>query len=92
MIKETRKYKNDNWLREEFHSLELSDERLKKRLIKIMGDFYCMPETSINVSSVSWAESKAAYRFLRMKMLILKKFWFLMLKKQYNYLIVIKPY
>ncbi|RZI45464.1 transposase [Candidatus Finniella inopinata] len=54
-----------SWALDEFGEVDCGDIRLTKRLVKIADDFVKSPESSINQASGSWAEAKAAYRFLQ---------------------------
>jgi hypothetical protein len=51
-----------NWAMEEFNSLNLGDQRLNKRLIKIAEEFSEKPTAPINQACEDWADVKAAYR------------------------------
>jgi len=55
--------KIEEWAREQFESVNLGDERLNKRAQIIACNMIKNPESSINMQSEKWAESKAAYRF-----------------------------
>lgn len=54
-----------NWAAEEFNDVDLGDERLNERLIKLANRFSEFPESPINQACQDWAESKAAYRFFK---------------------------
>ena len=54
-----------NWAVKEFETVDLGDERLNDRLVKIANSFSESPETPINQSCSDWAETKAAYRFFK---------------------------
>lgn len=43
-------------------------------MIKIVDSFSETPQSSINEACQDWAEAKAAYRFLKMRGLMLSKF------------------
>ena len=52
------------WVEQEFQTLDLPDQRLKKRALKIAADFAAAPQANIpQASGGKWARSKAAYRF-----------------------------
>jgi hypothetical protein len=50
------------WSEEEFHSIDLGDQRLNCRLIEMAQDFAQHPSAPINQASQDWADAKAAYR------------------------------
>lgn len=54
-----------SWAMGEFSKVNLGDERLNKRLIKICDSFSESPESPINQACDDWAETKAAYRFFK---------------------------
>lgn len=56
---------NDNscWSKNEFADVDLGDERLNLRLIKLAGQFTDQPQAPINQACDDWADTKAAYRF-----------------------------
>lgn len=54
-----------DWIRTEFASANLGDERLNKRLASIVHTFCSHPTASIPQASGTWANTKAAYRFLK---------------------------
>jgi len=43
--------------------LDLGDQRLNSRLVKLSEDFIKSPQSPINQSCQDWAATKAAYRF-----------------------------
>jgi len=52
------------WVEQEFKSLDLLDQRLKKRAIRIAADFAAAPQSGIpQASGGDWGRTKAAYRF-----------------------------
>jgi len=53
------------WAMNEFHDVNLGDERLNKRLIKLFDSLSESPESPINQACGDWAETKAAYRFFQ---------------------------
>jgi len=52
-----------NWAEMEFRNLDLGDERIKKRAIKLLETFAKSPKASIPQACQGWAETQAAYRF-----------------------------
>jgi hypothetical protein len=52
-----------DWAEEEFGTVELGDERLKKRLLDLARSFYGAPEANIPQACGDSAATKAAYRF-----------------------------
>ena len=54
-----------DWIEEEFAHLELCDKRLKRRLLRIIRDFYTNPLANIPQASGSRAAAKAVYRFFQ---------------------------
>lgn len=52
------------WAEEEINEANFSDERLGKRLMLIVDRLVNRPEASLPQAMASWAETKAAYRFL----------------------------
>lgn len=58
----------DDWVHEEFFSVELYDTRLRQRLFQIAHDFFEQPGTLIpQASHGSISKAKAAYRFFSNK-------------------------
>jgi hypothetical protein len=55
----------DSWVRDEFLSADLGDERLNRRLMTISERFAQSPVSPINQACDDWTETKAAYRFFR---------------------------
>jgi hypothetical protein len=53
-----------DWAEEEFGGCQLSDARLKERLLTVARDFYARPTASVPQACSSRAKTKAAYRFL----------------------------
>lgn len=51
------------WNQAEFAGIELGDERLNARAIKLLGQLSAQPQAYINQACEDWAASKAAYRF-----------------------------
>ena len=52
------------WASQEFRTLDLLDKRLKKRAIRIAGDFAADPQASIpEASGGNWDRIKSTYRF-----------------------------
>ena len=54
---------SDNWAETEFLTLDLGDDRLNKRLVKMSQEFLKSPESPINKVCENWGDTKAAYRF-----------------------------
>ncbi|MBF0208446.1 MAG: IS4 family transposase [Oligoflexia bacterium] len=54
-----------NCASDEFEYVCLGDKRLKSRLVKLTNHFFESPEMPINQACHNWAETKAAYRFLK---------------------------
>jgi hypothetical protein len=54
-----------NWVNNEFQATDLGDQRLNKRLSKIIERFTDSPVSPINQACDDWSETKAAYRFFR---------------------------
>ena len=52
-----------NWAEMEFQDLDLGDERIKKRAIKLLETFAKSPKASIPQACQGWAETQATYRF-----------------------------
>lgn len=52
-----------DWVEEEFGTVELYDSRLKSRLFSLARDFYGQPQAPIPQACESAAKTKAAYRF-----------------------------
>lgn len=57
----------EEWARRQFKGVNLGDKRLNKRAQIIAGNMILKPETSINMQSENWGESKGAYRFFDSK-------------------------
>ncbi len=53
----------ESWAADELQHADLGDERLNKRLVKIVENLAAHPESSVPQASGSWAETKATYRF-----------------------------
>lgn len=51
------------WGEKEFAGLDLGDERLNKRAIKLAEQLSAKPTVSIPAATGSWADTMAAYRF-----------------------------
>jgi hypothetical protein len=62
-IREGVKSKSRDWAEEEFGQAELGDQRLTKRLVSMVSDFYARPQASIPQACQSRSKTKAAYRF-----------------------------
>lgn len=52
-----------SWSEQELSQVDLGDERLNKRLMKIVEDFTENPESSVPQACGNWAATKAAYEF-----------------------------
>lgn len=52
-----------DWAEEEFGNIDLGDERLSRRLVTIVRDFYARPQASIPQACQTRANTKATYRF-----------------------------
>lgn len=52
-----------NWAEAELNGIDLGDERLNKRAIKMLDRFSEKPTLSIPGACNGWAETQAAYRF-----------------------------
>lgn len=64
---------NNTWAHNEFKTINLGDQRLNNRLIKLSEDFINSPESPINQSCEDWAATKAAYRFFQNESISYKK-------------------
>jgi len=53
----------DKWSEKEFEEINLGDERLNRRIIKLAEELSKQPQAFINQASEDWADAKAAYRF-----------------------------
>jgi transposase-like protein/transposase Tn5 family protein len=51
------------WAALELRHLHLGDQRLNRRLVKMVDDFLARPEASVPQAAGDWAATKAAYRF-----------------------------
>ena len=51
------------WAEMEFSNLDLGDERINKRAVKLLDTFAKAPKLSIPQACQGWAETQAAYRF-----------------------------
>lgn len=54
----------NTWVKTDFASADLGDDRLNKRLRTILNSFSLQPNASIPQASVTWAKTKAVYRLL----------------------------
>jgi len=50
------------WAKMEFYNLDLGDERLNKRAVKLIETFTTSPKLSISQACQGWAETQATYR------------------------------
>lgn len=64
-LKEKDGYQARGWACVEFGEVDLGDQRLKTRLVKLADRLAALPESSINQACNDWAETKAAYRFFQ---------------------------
>jgi hypothetical protein len=53
-----------DWPEEELAQAELGDQRLTKRLVSILRDFYARPQANVPQACQTRAKTKATYRFL----------------------------
>lgn len=60
-----RSSKGRDWAADEFAALNLGDQRLNRRAVEILRDFYARPQAQIPQACQSRARTKAAYRFFR---------------------------
>lgn len=51
------------WVRKELQDADLGDQRLNRRLVKLVESFCSHPAASVPQACGSWAATKAAYRF-----------------------------
>ena len=56
---------NSKWAENELLSVDLKDQRLNKRCVKILTSFSNSPISPINQACDDWSETKAAYRFFQ---------------------------
>src|SRR4029077_16252823 len=54
---------SESWTAQEMLTANLGDERLKRRVAKILSRLADRPEGSVPAAFQSWAETLAAYRF-----------------------------
>jgi hypothetical protein len=54
--------KQDTWCCKELSSVELSDKRLNRRLLKVANDLLNHPDAPIHEACSNWSGAKAAYR------------------------------
>jgi hypothetical protein len=62
-----------DWPEEELGQAKLGDQRLAKRLVSLLRDFYAQPQASIPQACQSRAKTKAAYRFMEHPKMTLAK-------------------
>ena len=55
------------WAKQEFETIDLGDERLNRRAVLLAERLGQKPGASIPGACENWAETSAAYRFLRNK-------------------------
>jgi hypothetical protein len=51
------------WSALELRHVDLGDQRLNRRLVKLVDDLLHAPEASVPQAAGDWAATKAAYRF-----------------------------
>lgn len=56
---------NSGWASKEFGEINLGDQRLKERLVRLSDSLASSPESPINQACGDWANTKAAYRFFQ---------------------------
>lgn len=56
---------SSDWASKEFDGIDLGDNRLSKRLVKIVDKFTRCTESPINQVCETWSQAKAAYRFFQ---------------------------
>jgi hypothetical protein len=54
--------KNDTWCSKEFRFINLGDQRLNRRFLKVASDLLNNPSKPIHRACNGWSQSKAAYR------------------------------
>jgi len=54
-----------DWTEKEFEMVDLGDDRLNQRLIKISRQLLESPQSHINKACGDWSDTKAAYRFFQ---------------------------
>jgi hypothetical protein len=59
------KTEDTGWASKEFRQINLGDQRLKDRLVKLSDKLASSPESPINQACGDWANTKAAYRFFQ---------------------------
>lgn len=59
------KSENTGWVSKEFGEIDLGDQRLADRLVKLADKLASSPESPINQACGDWANTKAAYRFFQ---------------------------
>mgnify|MGYP003610473427 FL=1 len=59
------KNENTGWASKEFGEIDLGDQRLTDRLVKLADKLASSPESPINQACGDWANTKAAYRFFQ---------------------------
>jgi hypothetical protein len=52
-----------SWASEELRYVQLGDARLNRRLIKMVEDFACNPESSVPKACQTWAATRGSYEF-----------------------------
>ena len=61
-VEEIRKLEDD-WHKKEFSTIDIGDERLNKRAIKLIGDLSSQLSAPINQVASEWSAAKAGYNF-----------------------------
>lgn len=62
-LKAQKRVKETSWVVEEFEEIDLKDDRLNYRCLKLADELGQQPTAPINQACEDWADSKAAYRF-----------------------------
>jgi Transposase DNA-binding/Transposase Tn5 dimerisation domain len=66
-LNQMRKQTMQSWAAQELKGANLGDQRLNRRLVKIVEALYEQPEASLPQACGSWAATKAAYNFFSSK-------------------------
>jgi hypothetical protein len=53
----------NSWAEQELRHADLGDDRLNRRLVRLVTDLAARPEASVPQATEDWAATKAAYRF-----------------------------
>src|SRR5438552_1306557 len=54
---------SNTWAEQELQHADLGDRRLNRLLVQLVADLADRPEASLPQASITWAATKAAYRF-----------------------------